>query len=283
MQRKITLNSDPFNLAGRILKEGDPAPEFYATDFDLQDVRSSVLNGSVRVITSLLSLDTPVCDAHVKKFNDKAKELSDDIKIIAISQDLPFAQKRFCVHNRIDDLKMLSDYKTNSFGINYGLLIKELGLLARAVAIIDGNDVIRYFSIVEEVTGAPDYDDAFAALENVMKNHRDRSLNHSPARCIPCHGGISPLGEDRSRELIAGLKGWNLVEGKKITKPFKFKDFVEALYFVDLIGVTAEEQGHHPEISISYNRVTITLSTYAIGGLSDNDFIMADMIDALNL
>ncbi|MFH1189844.1 MAG: thiol peroxidase [Candidatus Omnitrophota bacterium] len=282
MDAKITFKSKPLSLAGRNIREGMRAPDFTATDPNLKKVRLSDYKGSVRVVTSFLSLDTPVCDLQVKEFNKQAKELSEGVVIIGVSQDLPFAQKRFCESNHIDKVITLSDYMTNSFGINYGLLIRELRLLARAVIIIDKDDVIRYVQVVEEATHAPDYKAAMDALKAVTESPAiPASGVPAPSRCLPCEAGAKPLAKDRAEKLLGNIKGWELLEGKKIRKTFKFKDFVEASYFVDLAGIVAEEQGHHPDMCIYYNKVTVALTTHAIGGLSDNDFIMAGMIDGL--
>jgi pterin-4a-carbinolamine dehydratase len=218
----------------------------------------------------------------VKEFNKQAQQLSKDIVIIGISQDLPFAQKRFCEANDIDKVITLSDYKTNSFGINYGLLIKELRLLARAVIIIDKSNVIRYVQIVKEATNAPDYEAALKALKAVIEKPALSIAKGLLSHCVPCVAGSPPLAKERIERLLANAKGWELIEeSKKLRKTFKFKDFIEAKYFLDMVSVVAEEQGHHPNVTIIYNKVIITLTTHAIGGLSDNDFIMAQTIDEL--
>lgn len=282
MDRIITFKSKPFSLAGRRIKAGALAPDFSVTDAGLKQARLSDFKDSIKIITSFLSLDTRVCDMQVKEFNRRAQNVPGNVVIIGISQDLPFAQKRFCDSNKIDRVMTFSDYKTNSFGINYGLLIKELHLLARAVIIIDMNNIVRYMQIVEEATNAPDYEAALGALEVVVRDPGSPGNSALSPRCLPCEAGTPPLARNRIEELLAGLKGWELIEGKKIKKSFKFKDFIEAKYFVDLVSVIAREQNHHPNISIIYNTVITTLSTHAIGGLSDNDFIMAGIIEDLN-
>lgn len=281
MERKITFKSNPLTLVGRAITEGIPAREFFATDVQLKEVTLSDYKDSIKIITSFLSLDTPVCDMQVKEFNKKAAGFSDDVVIIGISQDLPFAQKRFCQANAIDKLITLSDYKTNSFGINYGLLIKELRLLARAVIIIDKSNIIRYVQVVKEATSAPDYGQVLNTLEEVIRNPRLSLPQGLSSHCVPCEIGTPPLAKNRIEQLFNDIKGWELIEDKKIKKTFQFKDFIDAKYFVDIVAVVSEEQGHHPHIAIIYNKVTITLSTHAIGGLSENDFIMAGMIDEL--
>jgi 4a-hydroxytetrahydrobiopterin dehydratase len=102
-----------------------------------------------------------------------------------------------------------------------------------------------------------------------------------PEKCKPCEGGIAALPKEKIEKLLAQHRGWELVEDKKLVKEFKFKDFLEAKYFLDLVSVISEEQGHHPTITIIYNKIRITLTTHAAGGLTENDFIMAKIIDEL--
>ena len=169
MAKSVTFKGSPMTLEGRSLKEGEAAPDFTVVDPDLKDVKLSDFKGKVKVVTFFLSLDTPVCDLQVKEFNKRASTLSSDVVILGISKDLPFAQKRFCNENEIKNIKVLSDYKYSSFGTNYGLLVKELNLLARGVLIIDKNNILRYLRIVDELTTPPDYDDALKALERIIK------------------------------------------------------------------------------------------------------------------
>ncbi|MFA5156722.1 MAG: thiol peroxidase [Candidatus Omnitrophota bacterium] len=282
MERKITFKAGPLTLVGRNLKVGNIAPEFNVVSQDLAAVRLSDLGAKIKVISSFPSLDTPVCDLQVKEFNKRAAGFSDEVVVIGISKDLPFAQKRFCQENSIKNETVLSDYKSSSFAINYGLLIKELNLLARSVLIIDKNNILRYFKIVGELTSPPDYSDALKNLEEVIKIPLQAASRPAlPARCKPCEIGTPPLSEEKIEKLIAGCPGWELVEGKKITRELKFKDFAEAKYFLDIVALIAEEQGHHPALAIIYNKLKITLTTHASGGLTENDFIMAGMINEL--
>ena len=160
MARNITFKGSPLTIVGRWIKVGERAPDFKVVSQDLKDVSLADFKGKIKIISTFPSLDTPVCDLQVKEFNKRSATLSADIVVIGISKDLPFAQKRFCQENSIKNETVLSDYKTSSFGINYGLLIKELNLLARSVHIIDKNDVLRYSRIVPELTAPPDYEDA---------------------------------------------------------------------------------------------------------------------------
>ncbi|MDD5165894.1 MAG: thiol peroxidase [Candidatus Omnitrophica bacterium] len=281
MLRKITFKGSPLTLVGRVLKIGAIASDFKVTAQDLKEASLSDFKDKVKVLTSFPSLDTPVCDLQVKEFNKKAIEISNEVVIVGISKDLPFAQQRFCESFEIKNIKVLSDYKTSSFGINYGLLIKELNLLARAVIILDKHNAVRYIQIVEELTTPPNYQDVLSQLEGILKNPVLAVKEELPSHCKPCEGGVSALAKEKVDRLLALHRGWLLVEDKKIAKEFKFKDFIEAKYFLDLISIIAEEQGHHPNLSLIYNKLRVTLTTHAAGGLTENDFIMAKIIDEL--
>lgn len=169
MARMITFQGKPLTLTGNAPQIGDPAPAFTVTSQDMKDFTLNNFKGKIKLISTFPSLDTPVCDLQVKEFNKRASVLSADIAVIGISKDLPFAQKRFCSENNIKKETVLSDYKISSFGLSYGLLIEGLYLLARAVLIIDKNDIVRYFQVVPELTTAPDYDGALKAMESVIK------------------------------------------------------------------------------------------------------------------
>jgi thiol peroxidase len=280
MIRKVTFKGNPMSLVGRNLKEGILAPDFKALSLDSKEVSLNDFNAKIKVITSFLSLDTPVCDLQLKEFNKRATGFSQDVAVIGISKDLPFAQRRFCQANEIKNVTVLSDYKYSSFGINYGLLVKEMNLLARAVIILDKNNILRYSKIVQELTNPPDYEDALKNLSEIIKNPALPAKEELPSKCKPCEGGIPPMPKEKVDKLLAQYRGWELDE-QRIVKKFKFKDFIEAKYFLDLISIIAEEQGHHPRLTIDYNKLTITLTTHAVGGLTENDFIMARIIDEL--
>lgn len=281
MQRKTHFKGKPLTLVGRMLKQEVKAPNFKIVSGDMNEITLDDYKGKIKVITSFLSLDTPVCDLQVKEFNKRATQVSGDVVILGISKDLPFAQKRFCEANTINNARVLSDYKYTSFGINYGLLIKELNLLARSVIILDKNDTVRYIQITDEATNPPDYDDAFKNLHEIMKNPASSLQETLPARCKPCEGGVPPLPKEKIDAFMSQHRDWELVEGKKLVREFKFKDFREAKYFLDLISVIAEEQGHHPALTLIYNKLKVTLTTHAAGGLTENDFIMARIIGEL--
>ena len=162
----ITVEGNPLTLVGDEVSVGDKAPDFEVVDNDLKPVRFSSFRGKVCVIISVPSLDTPVCDIETRRFNEEAAGLGAGVVILAISMDLPFAQKRWCGAAEVTRVKALSDHRDASFGAAYGVLIKELRLLARAVFVVDREGIIRYEELVKEVTVEPDYE---AVLEAVKK------------------------------------------------------------------------------------------------------------------
>ncbi|PLX92254.1 MAG: thiol peroxidase [Desulfuromonas sp.] len=162
----VLFKGNPATLLGPDVKAGDAAPDFKVVDNGLQPVTLATDAGKVRLITVVPSLDTPVCDTMTRRFNLDAANLPDSVVVYTISVDLPFAQKRWCGSAGIDKVQTLSDYQERSFGLNYGLLLKDLKLLARAVYVIDQNDKVAYAEVCSEVTAEPDYT---AALEAVKK------------------------------------------------------------------------------------------------------------------
>jgi thiol peroxidase len=159
----VTFKGNPATLLGPDIKVGDSAPDFHVVDNALQPVTLASNLGKVQIITVVPSLDTPVCDTMTRKFNEKAAQLPESVVVLTVSLDLPFAQKRWCGNAGIEKIQTVSDYQERSFGLNYGLLLKELKLLARAVYVIDKAGKVAYREIVKEVTAEPDYDSALAA------------------------------------------------------------------------------------------------------------------------
>jgi len=170
MERKgiVTVKGNPVILIGSEIKVGDKAPDFTVVDGDLKEVRLKDFAGKIKVISVSASLDTPVCDMQARRFNQEAATLPVDVVILNITMDLPFAISRFCTTAGIDKVHAYSDHRDASFGNAYGVLIKELRLLARSIFIIDKNDVIRYIEIVPELTNHPDYDKTLGALKELL-------------------------------------------------------------------------------------------------------------------
>lgn len=153
----VTMKGRPLTLLGRQLKVGDRAPDFEALADDLSTVSFSSFLGKVCIISSVPSLDTSVCALQTRRFNEQARRLGPEVVTITISMDLPFAQKRWCQQEDVKNLRVLSDHRDESFGENYGVLIKELRLLARSVFVVDREGFIRFIQIVRELTEEPDY------------------------------------------------------------------------------------------------------------------------------
>jgi thiol peroxidase len=163
----ITMKGNPLTIVGNEVKVGDEAPDFEVLSNDLSPVRLSSLRGKVCIISSVPSLDTPVCDTETRRFNEEAQKLSSDVALLTISMDLPFAQKRWCGAAGVTRVQTLSDHRDASFGTAYGVLIKELRLLARAVFVVDRNGVVQYVQLVKEITQEPDYEAVLAAVSKL--------------------------------------------------------------------------------------------------------------------
>jgi thiol peroxidase len=164
----VTMKGNPITLMGTELQVGDKAPEFVAVDNDLNPVSFDSFRGKVCIVSSVPSLDTPVCDMETRRFNDEAGRLGDDVAILTISMDLPFAQKRWCGAAGVDRVQTLSDHRDAAFGQAYGVLIKGLRLLARAVFVVDKEGTIRYMELVKEIASEPDYDAVMTALKELV-------------------------------------------------------------------------------------------------------------------
>ena len=171
MERKnvVTMKGNPLTLMGEEIKIGMKAPDFKVLDQTLNDMSLSSFKGKIVVIASVPSLDTPVCDLQIKRFNDEASKLSKDIKVVFVSMDLPFAQKRFCQEFDIKKVIALSDHRDADFGVNYGVLIKELRLLSRAIFVLDKEGVVKYVEYVRELGNQPDYDAVLAAVAKLVR------------------------------------------------------------------------------------------------------------------
>jgi thiol peroxidase len=161
------MKGNALTLVGNDIKIGDSAPDFELLDVDLAVRNLSDFKGKIKVVSVTPSLDTPVCDLQIHWFNEEAARLG-DVAVLNVSADLPFAIKRFCLNGGINNTVVLSDHRDVSFGLAYGVLIKELRLLARSVFIIGKDDVVRYVQIVSEQTNEPDYDAAMEALKKLI-------------------------------------------------------------------------------------------------------------------
>ncbi len=161
----VKFKGNPLTLVGPELKTGDKAPEFSLLAKDLSEVKLSNYKGKTVLLNVVPSLDTPVCNLQTKRFNEEAAKFPPSIVVLTVSVDLPFAQTRFCGAEKTDKIQCLSDHRETSFGQAYGVLIKELRLLARSIFVVDPNGKISYVEYVPEVTHHPNYDKALDALK----------------------------------------------------------------------------------------------------------------------
>ncbi len=164
----ITMHGNPLTLLGSEVRIGDTAPDAALLDNDLNPVNISSYKGKICVISSVPSLDTPVCDIETRRFNQEAGELGEDVTILTVSMDLPFAQKRWCGTAGVERVITLSDYRDASFGNSYGMLIKELRLLARAVFVLDREGIVRYIQVVNELSEEPDYSEIIEEIKKLV-------------------------------------------------------------------------------------------------------------------
>ena len=164
----VTFRGNPLTLVGPALKAGDKAPDFVLLDQGLAPKTLADFAGKFKVISVTPSLDTPVCDLQIHWFNEDAANQPADVAVLNISMDLPFAIRRFCATGGIDRTEALSDHRDASFGTNWGVLMKELRLLARSIFVVDKENVIRYVQIVPEQTTEPDYEAALTALKALV-------------------------------------------------------------------------------------------------------------------
>lgn len=167
--QKVTFSGDPVTLIGNEISVGDTAPNFKVLANDLSEVTLDDSKGHVRLISVIPSIDTGVCSTQTRKFNEAAAALGDDVKILTISVDLPFAQARWCGAEGVDSVQVLSDHRDLSFGKAYGVLMEELRLLARSIFVVNKDGKITYVEYVPEVTDHPDYEKAIEATKEATK------------------------------------------------------------------------------------------------------------------
>jgi thiol peroxidase len=164
----VMMGGKPATLLGNEVRVGDTAPDFTAVGNDMKPVRLSQFNGKVVVIAAVPSLDTPTCDLETRRFNAEAAKLGSDVVILTVSMDLPFAQKRWCGAAGIDKVITVSDHRDASFGTGYGVLIKDMRLLARAVFVVDRQGAIRYIQLVKDIGTEPDYAPVLQAVKDLQ-------------------------------------------------------------------------------------------------------------------
>lgn len=164
----VLFGGQPATLLGEEVQVGEAAPDFTAVGNDMKPVRLSQFKGKVVVIASVPSLDTPTCNLETRRFNAEAANLGPEVVILTVSMDLPFAQKRWCGAAGVDRVITVSDYRDASFGTAYGVLLKDVRLLARAVFVVDRQGIIRYTQLVKETGSEPDYEPVLEAVRKLQ-------------------------------------------------------------------------------------------------------------------
>jgi thioredoxin-dependent peroxiredoxin len=167
-QGAVTLRGSSFTLVGKEVKAGQSAPDVQLLGNDLKPVNISDFKGKVVVLSAVPSLDTPTCDMETRRFNTEAAKVSEEVVILTVSTDLPFAQKRWCGAAGVDKVKTLSDHREAAFGLAYGVLIKELRLLSRSIFVLDKNGVVQYVQHIKELSQEPDYTAVMEAIRKLL-------------------------------------------------------------------------------------------------------------------
>ncbi len=168
MDKSISMNGLPVVLTGNTLCVGDKAPNFKLVGNSLNIIQKQDFEGKVLVISCVPSVDTPVCDIETRRFNVMAGKLSDRVRVLTVSKDLPFAQARWCAAAGVNNVLTASDYRDFGFAKEYGVLLEDLGLLTRAIFIVDGQGIIRYIQFVPEVSHEPNYDEILIEIQKVL-------------------------------------------------------------------------------------------------------------------
>ena len=170
LERKgvVTFKGNPVTLLGDEVKVGDKAPDFTALKTDLSELKLSDFRGKVVILTAFPSVDTSVCALQAKRFNEEAGKLKDDVSIITISVDLPFALGRFCAAEGIENEITVSDHRELDFGYKYGFVIKELRLLERGIVVVDKEGTVKYVEYCKEVAEHPDYEKAIEVVKSLI-------------------------------------------------------------------------------------------------------------------
>ena len=163
----VTMKGDPVTLVGNDVKIGESAPDCTLTANDLSDFQLSSLKGKKVILSVVPSLDTAVCDLQTKRFNQEAANLGSEVAIVTISMDLPFAQKRWCGATGSDQIQTVSDHRDAAFGEAYGVLVKGLRILTRAIFVVDAEGILQYKQIVSEITNEPNYDEVLEAVKKL--------------------------------------------------------------------------------------------------------------------
>jgi thiol peroxidase len=281
MEHKVTLERSPLTLQGRSIRTGMRAPDFNAINMELEQKSLSDYGETLKLIFFYPSIDHPICDLQVREMNRRAAELPENVCGIGISRDIPFALKRFSETFDIRNIDLISDYRYGSFGLNYGVLIHELNLLTRGTIILDSSNILRYRQLVAELTHQPDFDDIFNGLDDVLRNPVYDNSHAEAGQSSAYEDAAAPLSHDTVASLMQRIPDWGVVGNETITKSFVFETFDDAKSFLDILAAVSQEQNHHPGFVLDYNRLEVSLTTHGAKGLTEKDFIMAQIFDQI--
>lgn len=274
----ITFNQKPVTHVGRKIKQNMIAPYFRVTDGKKEEELLHGFSDKIKLITSFPVYEKSEFELLLLRLD---KDIYNNNVIINISKDLPFAKDKFSFLNSINKILFYSDYKYSSFGVNYGLLIKELHLLVKAAIIIDHKNVRRYIQIVGDASDELNYSEVMSNLYDVFDNPVTEAPLPLSLDCKYGKEDIIALSEKTIEELLIKNSKWELIGKKMLKRKFVFKDFTEAKFFLDLISIIVEDQCHYPVMHLKSNELIVELTTGKAGGLTQNDFIMARIIDQL--
>lgn len=163
----VKMKGNPLTLIGPELRKGDTAPGFRCVETFGSEINLESFGDDIKVFNVVVSVDTPVCDVQIRRFNEEAAELSESVQIITMSMDLPFAQSRYCAAAGVKRVRTASDYQYASFGEAYGVLIKENRLLARSIFVVGCDNVLEHVEYVSDIVNEPDYEAALAAIKSI--------------------------------------------------------------------------------------------------------------------
>ncbi|MBD3246075.1 MAG: hypothetical protein GF333_03595 [Candidatus Omnitrophica bacterium] len=266
---------------GRALDLGMQVPDFRAIDGRDHVCMLSGFGAKAAMIFSFSSLDDAVIQHDLSLLESLSRTYGDTLNFFAVSMDFSQRLRQMQKDDRAGGVHFLSDRRFASFGANYGVLTRER-LLVKALFMSDAGGRIRKiheFAAGEEtIEDVHSSDELFALVQNP---HQQSAEKEHAAHCVPCEAGTPPLPEQERDSLFSRLDRWDLAEGRKLKKTFQRKNFREVKFFFDLIAEVSEEQGHHPTVTLSWNKIKVTLTTHAAGGLTENDFLMAGILDRI--
>lgn len=283
MSANILVNGITENLQGRQVTEGSPAPDFRVIDKHLEPVHLADFKNKYLLLTTFPSIDTLVCQRQMEEFNRLADDLPEHTLVLGVSQDLPFALSRYSEENNLYNIFFYSDYYYRSVAHTFGLGLEKTGILARSAVIIDTDGIIQKIYRAAELTKELNYEVIIDDFKNLISEERIERKADTLEKCVPCNGQTPVLNGKVLTELKETVNGWKIVNETVLEKVIPVADFTQAVVLAGAIGENAEAEGHHPDLELGYHSVKVKLSTHKVHGLTQNDFILARIIDHITL